>query len=98
MKKKQTPKMHWKSKSINYVRKRYQTAWINYREVKKLDHHQPKKLKITTQSSLDHFDWETNCMFCGKTCIADEKHPERRKDVHRAEYKEYRDVVLNRCK
>ena len=31
-------------------------------------------------------------MFC------DEKHPERRKDVHRSESKDYRDVVLNQCK
>ena len=34
-------------------------------------------------------------MFCGKTCFADEKHPERGKDVHLAEYKVYRDVALN---
>ena len=30
--------------------------------------------------------------------IADEKHPEKGKDVHRAEYMEHRDVVLNQCK
>ena len=37
-------------------------------------------------------------MLCGKTYIADEKHPEREKGVHRGERKDYRDVVLNKCK
>ena len=29
------------------------------------------KAKIMTRSSLDHFGWKTNCLFCGKTCITD---------------------------
>ena len=37
-------------------------------------------------------------MICDKACFADEKDPEEGKDVNRAEYKEYRDVVLNQCK
>ena len=37
-------------------------------------------------------------MFCGKTCIVDEKHPERGKDVHRAEFKEYRELSLANIK
>ena len=37
-------------------------------------------------------------MICGKACFADEKDPEEGKDVNRAEYKEYRDVVLDQCK
>ena len=57
-----------------------------------------KKAKIMTRSSLDHFDWKTNCLFCGKTCIIDEKHPEKGKDVHHAKYKEYCDIVLKQCK
>ena len=56
-----------------------------------------KKSKTATRSSLDQFDWKTNCMFCGKTCKIDEKHPERVHDVHRCEYKGYRDVVLEQC-
>ena len=51
-----------------------------------------------TLSSLDHFHWKTNCLFCGKTCITDEKHPEKGKDVHHAKYKEYSDIVLKQCK
>ena len=42
-----------------------------------------KKPKLTTQALLYHFDLKINCMFCGKTCIADEKQPEGGKDVHR---------------
>ena len=50
------------------------------------------------RSSLDHFDWKKNCLFCGKTCITDEKHPEKGKDVHHAKYKKYSDIVLKQCK
>ena len=55
-----------------------------------------KKSKTARRSSLDAFDWKTHCMFCGKACIKDEKHPER-DDFHLAEYKEYKDVVLQQC-
>ena len=48
------------------------------------------------RSSLDHFDWKKNCLFCGKTCITDEKHPEKGKDVHHAKYNS--DIVLKQCK
>ena len=57
-----------------------------------------KKPKTTTRSSLDQFDWKKNCMFCGQVCISDDRHGDREEDVHRAEYKEYRDVVLEQCK
>ena len=90
--------MHRRSKPIVRVRRPCQATCINDHEVKKLEHHQPKKAKITTQPLLDHFDWKTNFMFCGKTCIVDEKHPERGKDVHRAEFKEYRELSLANVK
>ena len=47
-----------------------------------------KKAKTMTRSSLGNFDWKTNFIFCGKTCTADKKHPERGKVVHGAEFKE----------
>ena len=46
-----------------------------------------------TRSSLDHFDWKTNCLLCGKTSTTDERHPEKGKDVHHAKYKEYSDIA-----
>ena len=57
-----------------------------------------KKAIIMTRSSLDHFDWKTNCLFCGKTCITDEKHPVKGEDVHHSKYKEYSDIVLKQYK
>ena len=72
--------MHWRSKSINRVDKRCQTKCINDHEVKK--HGAPSTKKA-------RYDWKANCMFrgincmfCGKTYTADEKDPEREKDVH----------------
>ena len=72
--------MHWRSKSINRVEKRCQTKCINDHEVKK--HGAPSTKKA-------RYDWKANCMFrgincmfCGKTYTADQKDPEREKDVH----------------
>ena len=84
-------------KSIDCVRKRCQTTCINNHEMKKLEHHHPKKKSHNTIFTWS-FWLETNYMFCGKTCITDENHPERWKDVYRAEYKKYRDAVLTNVK
>ena len=63
----------------------------------KLVHRQPKIRKSQHDLYLIILIGKQT-MICGKACFADEKDPEKGKDVNRAEYKEYRDVVLNQCK
>ena len=38
------------------------------------DKNKPKILR----SSMQMFDWKANCMFCGKTCQKNVKHPDRK--------------------
>ena len=53
--------------------------------------------KLSTRLSVDTFNWRKHCLFCGKLCLFDEKHPDRNKPT-RGEKKPYRDSVLERCR
>ena len=38
----------------------------------------PKVANVTTRGSLDGLNWKIQCLFCGKPCAVDCKHPDRR--------------------
>ena len=57
---------------------------------------EPSKEKML-RSSLEPFDWKSNCLFCGKQCQRDSKHPERC-DFHEVTTLRFKDEVLSACK
>ena len=52
--------------------------------------------KVSTRTSAERFNWKFDCLFCGKLCIADQKHPERRL-VFNATFLHYRETILKYC-
>ena len=38
----------------------------------------PKVAKVTTRGSVDGFNWIMQCLFYGRPCVVDPKHPDRR--------------------
>ena len=52
-----------------------------------------KLSKVLTRKSVDSFNWKVDCLFCGKPCIADKKHPERRL-VLNVTFLHYRETIL----
>ena len=53
-------------------------------------------LKVSTRKSVDSFSWKVYCLFCGKPCIADKKHPERRLFFN-VNFLLYRETILKHC-
>ena len=58
-----------------------------------------KKMKLPrllTRSNIDKFKWKENCFFCGKVCVEDKKHPDRKK-FQKAATLPFRTKVLEMC-
>ena len=72
---------------------------LRKRRAEKVNENTAKKSKKTTRKSVSDFESKSNCFFCTQPCgdtEIDPKHPDRA-DVHRSEYKEFRDVILRKC-
>ena len=55
-----------------------------------------KVSKVSTRKPVDSFNWKVDCLFCGKLCMADKKHPERRL-VLNVTFLHYRETILKYC-
>ena len=55
-----------------------------------------KVSKVSRRKSVDSFNWKVDFLFCGKRCIADKKHPERRL-VFNVTFLHYWETILKYC-
>ena len=55
-----------------------------------------KVSKVSRRKSVDSFNWKVDFLFCGKLCIADKKHPERRL-VFNVTFLHDRETILKYC-
>ena len=56
----------------------------------------PNVAKVTTRGSVDGFNWKMQCLFCGKPCAVNPKHPERRQ-IWPATFLHYKNTILKFC-
>ena len=55
-----------------------------------------KVSKVSRRKYVDSFNWKVDFLFCGKPCIADKKHPERRL-VFNVTFLHDRETILKYC-
>ena len=86
-----TVKVHKKcQKNVgNLIRKRKADPTFNIDRA-------PKVAKVTTRGSVDGFNWKMQCLFCGKPCVVDPKHPDRRQ-IWSVTFLHYKNTILKFC-